>query len=228
MLFIKNLIKRFVYFFKNHNKNVKFSNGVVIGGLKSYFEGNNRIYGNTFFAGELGFGSYIGSNCNITGKIGRYCSIASNVNVVLGSHPTSVFVSSHPAFFSTLKQAGFTYVNDTFFDENKTADAEGNPVVIGNDVWIGSGAMIISGVTIGDGAIIAAGAVVNKDVEPYTIVGGVPAKVIRKRFSENQIVQLLEIQWWNKSQEWIVDNAHCFRDIDDFLKQTDRGECWNE
>ena len=79
-------------------------------------------------------------------------------------------------------------------------------IVIGNDVWIGFEAVILSGVTIGDGAIIGARAVVTKDVPPYTIVGGVPARPIRKRFSEEVISKLSELQWWNWSEERIREN----------------------
>ena len=79
-------------------------------------------------------------------------------------------------------------------------------IVIGNDVWIGFEAVILSGVTIGDGAIIGTRAVVTKDVPPYTIVGGVPAKPIRKRFSDDVISQLLKIQWWNWSENRIKKN----------------------
>ena len=86
-------------------------------------------------------------------------------------------------------------------------------IVIGNDVWIGYEAVILAGVTIGDGAIIGCRAVVTKDVPPYTIVGGVPAKPIKKRFSEEAISYLLEIQWWNWSKEKILQNIGCIEQI---------------
>lgn len=79
-------------------------------------------------------------------------------------------------------------------------------IVIGNDVWIGFEAMILSGIKIGDGEIIGTRAVVTKDVPPYTIVGGIPAKPIRKRFSDNVISELLKLQWWNWSEDWIKKN----------------------
>lgn len=123
----------------------------------------------------------------------------------------------HIQIFSTAKQAGFTYVKKNCFDENVVVDKEGHVVEIGNDVWIGSGALLLPGVHIGDGAIIAAGAVVTKDVEPYAIVGGVPAKIIRKRFNDEQIKYLLELKWWDKPEEWVRSHADYFRNIQEFI-----------
>ena len=188
----------------------------------STFEGKNLIGKKSVFGGCLGFGSYIGENCLIRGKVGKFCSIANNVRTVIGVHPTEKFVSTHPSFFSTRKQAGFAYVDETSFDEIKYADNEKHHVVIGNDVWIGEGTLIIGGVTIGDGAIIAAGAVVTKDVSPYSIVGGVPAKIIRKRFSDEQIESLLEIRWWDFEESEIMKNVAAYGDIDLFLKLYER------
>lgn len=86
-------------------------------------------------------------------------------------------------------------------------------VVIGNDVWIGSNVKILQGIKICDGAVIAAGALITKDVEPYAIVGGVPAKLIRKRFSDEDIKFLLDLKWWDKGEEWVIENAEFFEDI---------------
>lgn len=106
-----------------------------------------------------------------------------------------------------------TYPFPLFFEEwnlekEKVTDAWDNrgDIVIGNDVWIGYEAVILSGVTIGDGAIIGTRAVVTKDVPPYTIVGGVPAKPIRKRFDEKVIEELLKIKWWDWTEEKIARN----------------------
>ena len=88
---------------------------------------------------------------------------------------------------------------------------------IGNDVWIGLNATILDGVTIGDGAIVAAGAVVTKDVPPYAVVGGVPAKIIKYRFTESQIDFLLKFRWWEKDRKWIQQNYKRFQDIESFI-----------
>ena len=145
----------------------------------------------------LGFASNINRNCEIQNtKIGAYCSMGPRCKIIIGQHPTTRFVSIHPSFYSIRNQNGFVYTNKQKFNEFKYVNEEFS-VVIGNDVWIGSDVKIIEGVRIGDGAIIAAGAVVTKDIPAYAIVGGVPAKVIRYRFYEEQIEKLLEIKWWN-------------------------------
>lgn len=114
---------------------------------------------------------------------------------------------------------GFTYVVSDKFIEYKFVDDK-HLLVIGNDVWIGSYARIMEGVTIGDGTIIAAGALVTKDVPPYAIVGGVPAKVIGYRFDEKTIEKLLELKWWDKGEDWIKAHADEFDDVNKLLKNT--------
>ena len=149
-------------------------------------------------------------------KIGCFCSIGDNVKVLSATHPTNTFVSTSPVFFSTEKQCLVSFTNSQLFNEYRRVGDY--TVEIGNDVWIGSSAIILGGVKIGDGAIIAAGALVNRDVPAYSIVAGVPAKVIKLRFSEDQIEALLENPWWNKPIQWIKEHAHDFSDINIFLK----------
>lgn len=132
--------------------------------------------------------------------IGKFCSIAcgakflfTSANHKLGSLSTYPF----PLFF---EEWGLDKANVTDAWDNK------GDIVIGNDVWIGYEAVVMQGATIGDGAIIGARAVVKKDVPPYTVVGGVPAKPIRKRFSDEVISRLLEIKWWEWPDEKIKEN----------------------
>lgn len=201
---------------KNRSKSIKINKGCNVTS-NSFFEGNNVLGDNTYFRGSLGKGTYIGSDAHIDAKIGRYCSIAENVKVLTGKHPSKDFVSTHPAFYSIAKQAGFSYTDVQLFDESSRINGYG--AIIGNDVWIGSGVMINGGVRIGNGSIIAAGSVVTKDVEPYSIVGGVPARLIRKRFSEENIIFLEEFQWWEKDEDWLRENVVSFQSILSFISK---------
>ena len=104
---------------------------------------------------------------------------------------------------------------------NQLRFADNNyPVVIGNDCWIGDGVSIIGGVKIGDGAVILAGAIVTKDIPPYAIVGGIPAQIIKYRYSEQDINFLLKFQWWNKDPKWLNNNSELFLDIEKLKKST--------
>ena len=120
--------------------------------------------------------------------VGRYCSIAYGVNIGMFEHPVNWLSTSTRQYLPGLVR-GSRPVHLRSFDPSPRT-------VIGNDVWIGVGSTLIDGVKIGDGAIIAAGAVVTKDVPPYAIVGGVPAKIIRYRFDEETIRELLNLKWW--------------------------------
>lgn len=141
-------------------------------------------------------------------QIGKFCSIACGAKFLFNSanHTlSSLSTYPFPIFFEKwgLKKK----------DVIKAWDNKGD-IVIGNDVWIGYEAVILAGIAIGDGAIIGTRAVVTKDVPPYTIVGGVPAKPIKKRFSEEIISALLEIQWWNWSESKIAKNINAIQNGD--------------
>lgn len=190
-----------------------FSNGSV-------FEGKNFIGADSSFSGAMGYGSYIGMRSNISGKIGRFTCISNYVHVVNGAHPTKQIVSMYPAFYTEDHPTTGSYTHKSIFSEYKYADPEGRyDVVLGNDVWLGHGVTVMGGVTIGDGAVVAAGAVVTKDVPPYHIVAGVPAKKIGQRFTDEQIGQLLQLRWWDKDIAWIKSHAESFGDIESFLKE---------
>ena len=133
-------------------------------------------------------------------QIGKFCSIACGAKFLFNSaNHTLSSLSTYP-FPLFFEEWGLEKKDVTNAWDNK------GDIVIGNDVWIGYEAVILAGVTIGDGAIIGTHAVVTKDVPPYTIVGGVPAKPIKRRFPEETISALLEIQWWNWSEERITRN----------------------
>ena len=128
-------------------------------------------------------------------KIGKFCSIGSGVIILLGGEHRPDWVTTYP--FSTFF--------GKFKDYKGTSTTKGD-VIIGSDVWIGMNVLILSGVTVGDGAVIGAGSVVTKDIQPYAIVAGNPAKLIRKRFDQDTIDRLLEIKWWDWDAERINEN----------------------
>ena len=132
--------------------------------------------------------------------IGKFSSIACGAKFLFNSANHSLSSLSTYTFPIFFEEWGLDVKNITNAWDNKVN------IVVGNDVWIGYQAVILSGVTIGDGAIIGTRAVVTKDVEPYTIVGGVPAKPIRKRFSDDTIHKLLELKWWDWPKEKIAQN----------------------
>lgn len=179
----------------------------------------NTILGNhtnvvaPYFLHHVEFGdySYIARNANVSNvKIGKFCSIGPNFCCGLGLHPTNG-ISTAPMFYSTAKQNGVSFVKEVIYEEQKQT-------TIGNDVFIGANVTIIDGVTIGNGAVIGAGAVVVKDVPPYAVAVGVPAKVIKYRFDQDIIEKLLKIEWWNWSAEELQKVADKEFDVFEFVK----------
>lgn len=203
-----------------HSKlHVKLFSKVALDG-RTTFGGHNIIGTNSsILSSSIGYMTYIGNNCFLNCcEIGKFCSIGDSVRIISGTHPTKNFVSTHPAFYSV--DYVFSFSDKELFEEQIYVDkAKRVKVKIGNDVWLASDCKILGGVTIGDGAIVAAGAVVTKDVEPYSIVGGVPATYIRKRFSDDEIEELLSIEWWNKSENYFRDNYCYFTNINKFLRR---------
>jgi chloramphenicol O-acetyltransferase type B len=162
---------------------------------------------------QVGRFSYISLDSQVLEtKVGRFFSAGPHLICGIGLHPAD-FASTSPVFYSTLRQCGTTFADRDYFQERQE-------IVIGHDVWIGSRVFIRDGITVGNGAIIAAGAVVVDNVPDYAIVGGVPAKLIRFRFPDRVIAELLEIQWWNWSTNRLKKAQPLFaqNNIDLFLE----------
>ena len=188
-LFLSRLRPRLVRYFR---KLMFMQNDMVLESLKS--QGLLEIGKHTY--GKIVVDAYEGSESKIT--IGKYCSISRDVRFINGGiHPID-WVSLYP-FRIKWKMEG------------ALADgmpASKGPIQVMNDVWIGTGSTILSGVTIGNGAIIMAGSIVTKNVPAFTIVGGIPAKPVKKRFSDQEIQALEEIKWWDWSEEKIKENVN--------------------
>jgi len=164
---------------------------------------------------SLGDYSYVEPYCRISGTtIGKFCSIAPYCVVGPLGHPFDR-VSTHPAFYLRVQQYAYEFVEQS---NDPSADMT---TTIGNDVWLGASVFVKRGVTIGDGAIVGAGAVVTKDVPPYTIVAGVPAKVIRERFDTKISARLQASRWWDRDEAWLAQHAGLFPDVQKFLEQVD-------
>lgn len=206
-IWIKTTIINTYYEWINFGKEIKIGYLSRIVNVK--FQQKNTIGDNTDLTNVvIGKYSYIaGKSCVSNAIIGNFCSIGDRVKIGGGRHPL-IYISTHP----------FTY-RDKVLENN--IFKETLPVIIGNDVWIGSSVTILDGVKIGDGAVIGAGSVVVKDIEPFTINGGIPCKIIRYRFNEMQIKKLKKIKWWERGEDWIIKNKELFCDVDQFIKKTE-------
>ena len=157
----------------------------------------------------LGDYSYVMQDCMIWGsRIGKFANIAASVRINATNHPVARATLHH-----------FTYrAGDYFEGEANEADffaaRRAKAVTVGHDVWIGHGATVLPGVTVGDGAVVGAGAVVSRDVAPYTIVGGVPARLIRERFPAGVAERFRRLAWWDWSHEALFAALRNFRELD--------------
>ncbi|SCY39843.1 CatB-related O-acetyltransferase [Flavobacterium caeni] len=186
----RRFTKKVLYYFLNA---VEQRNGASVSGFSRglqnvRFGGENKLADRCNFSGkiEIGYRTTLGYNNFLSGDItiGKYCQIGGDVAIHTTNHPIS-----HLS----------TYINRSLFDGELLELKEVKKVNIGHDVWIGHNVIITGNVTVGNGAILAAGSVVTKDVPPYSIVGGVPAKIIRKRFSDAIIDEIEALQWWDLS-----------------------------
>jgi len=215
---IKDWLKRIYYRVKYKSKGVTIGPGVTLD-MNNDLEGYNDLAVDCLVAScRLGLGSYISRNAIVKKThIGRFSSIGTGVQTCLGRHPSKDFVSTSPAFFSVSNPISLSFVENNVFEEHIYTDSGRKYVVtIGHDVWVGNNALVMDGVTIGNGAIVAAGSVVNKDVPPYAIVGGIPAKLIRYRFTAHEIEFLERICWWDWDLKKIKAHGHLFNNIDVF------------
>lgn len=192
------------------NPSCRFYSGVVF--IESKLEGMNILFNDTqLISSTLGRHTYIQKHTTIVNaEIGKFCSIASNVSIGPGTHKIDG-ISTHPAFFLKNTPLIKTFVDKDLFDSSKKS-------IIGHDVWIGEKVVIIDGIKIGTGAIVAAGAIVTKDVEPYAVVGGVPAKHIKYRFDSETIDLLQKSEWWNYPEEWFEKNSELMLNTAEFIE----------
>jgi acetyltransferase-like isoleucine patch superfamily enzyme len=208
---IKNILKREMYKIKFPNskiyKNVQIDTLSSVGMNSVLFSSISLI--NTVIGNYTYVQKYT-SICNT--EIGNYCSIASNVNIGLASHPINL-ISTSPVFYDNSQPL------PDFFVKNNTFSEVLPRTYIGSDVWIGQSVMIKAGLSLGTGSIIGAGSIVTKDVQPYSIVVGVPAKTIKMRFSDDLIVELLNSKWWEEDPKVLKSLSCSFANPKEFLEK---------
>ncbi len=185
-------VRKILYYFLNSTEKTEkvILSGFSRGLQNVTFEGKNAVPDGCNFSGKIkiGYATTLGYRNLLGGtiSIGKYCQLGVDV---------ALHATNHPISYMT------TYINKNLFDGELKSLKQENVIAIGHDVWLGHGVVIVGNVTVGNGAIIAAGSVITKDVEPYAIVAGVPAKEIRKRFSDTIIQEIETLQWWDKSEQ---------------------------
>lgn len=193
---------------------VKILSKIVWETVVSKFARNNSVQIGAYTYGTPKIITDNNKNSRIT--IGKFCSIANDVLITNDNHSYRR-IANYPleSRVGKIKEKKIKQRREMIYEQPKEAQ-----VNIGNDVWIGAGAIILPGVTVGDGAIIGAGAIVTHDIPPYAIIIGVPAKILRYRFTPKQIQKLLKIAWWNWNIEKIRMNSEkFFGDVDKFIEE---------
>lgn len=196
----------------------KFLKKIRLKGLrKSKIHKTSKVEsGTSFINSEMDKYSFCGYDCDIINtEIGSFCSIANNVKIGGGAHPIG-WVSTSPVFYAGRDSVEKKFARFTRNDHLKT--------IVQNDVWIGENVIIKQGITISHGSVIGMGSVVTKNVEPYSIVGGVPARLIRKRFNQEIIDQLLVSKWWDLGDKEILEAAKYVQTPQNFLDYLSKDE----
>jgi acetyltransferase-like isoleucine patch superfamily enzyme len=195
----------------------EFSASVLSFVTNSTFAGNNKLNGRTIIRdSKLGRHTYVNTAIISNVEVGAFCSIGANSMIGgLGRHPVNR-ISTHPCFYSNGRQSGRFFYHDKTFLETERA-------YVGNDVWIGANVIVMDGVRIGNGVVIGAGAVITKDVPDYAIIVGVPGKILKMRFSKEEVRMLNTICWWNFSDQKLTELSEFFLNgnVEEMFKRLD-------
>lgn len=209
-------------YYRAHHRGVRFEWGVIVDESCDFESPITILRDARIYGGRFGRYTYVGRNSQIeNADIGRFCSIGPEVMIGLAAHPLGLNVSTSPAFYegpSDKSRPTFTgsqriTASTLFADEHRL-------VTVGHDVWIGARAVLRENISIGNGAVIAAGAVVTRNVPPYAIAAGVPARIIRYRFDAETIASLQRLSWWDRDVDWLRGHVRDFMDCRDLLKST--------
>lgn len=209
---VKRLVRRILIKYKAHrNKFTTYNYDIPFELITNVGKGALINKDVSFESKDVTIGdyTYINGGHIYRSKIGRFCSIGYGVSIGPGEH-----YIERISTFPILSRALGCGDSGEFLTKGLT--------VIGNDVWIGNNAVILQGIKIGDGAVVAAGAVVTKNVPPYSIVGGIPAKVIRYRFDDQMIEKLLKLKWWNNDIKWCEERINFFHKDDFNIEDLDK------